>query len=1063
MRPAPRPWGPSSDPSRPEGTGPFGRFARPTRSAPDSPRTLAPPEPNPEAETGFGGVRIGVGASDVGGEGPEAERLWSERVLDLAVRLQRMAGPGEVIVSESVYRSVGDAAELRPVDPRAPAEGDASVGPLRLLSVTPGPTALGLVTAPLIGRDREMSTLREAFERSVAERRGLLVRVIGDPGIGKTRLTEELLGELERERGARTVRIRCRPASEGGITWPLAELVAGVIGLAPGDDAERVRARIEALLPGDPDARRAAERLLPVLGLPGRCVAAETGWALRRLLEGAAQDRPLVVAIDDAERAEPAFGLLLDQAIRRVRAVPLLVVLVGPAESGDAAAGSIVRLEPLPHRALGELVSGVLGDRGLSAEIRDALVAPCAGNPLIAEQYAAMLIGQGYLRLDLGRWVATTPPSAFPVPESFDALLELRLAELGAPERALIGAAAVVGERVDVDCLGDIVSDRSAEELRDHLGSLVGVRLVREAGEGVIEFVHPLVRAAAREAVPAELRAELHERCARWLGEAGVPVHERLPEVLGAHLEAAARGGAGAAAARAAELLSRASDGAEALTDLRGALALRLRAAALVPADDPRLAALLLDAGRLQGALGEVRAADGLLAQASRVALTNGERGLEHRAKLLRAALRLDAPDPDALERVREIADAAIEECAEHGDHLGLAWAWSARGAVYRRRGHWAAAADAAARAAEHAAAAGRRDDEIRALQELASAVADGRLPVAESVRRCEEVLDRVRGERPAEQVVAAILAELLARAGRLDPAREQAAEAAQALDGLGMEPGQATCLLALGRIEARSGRLGEAESALRRAIELATSAGDRATRLRSAASLAGLLLDSGREQEALHMVEEGGPAPSDDVPVRVEWEATRARALAASGRSGEANALARRAVTLAEQTDLVDLRARALLDLADVLRISGRPNEAAPFARRALRALERKGAAGQIAVARAVLERIARPPGAADAIPAGRAGEHDEEEEASVEPAPAWGEAETPEAPPTLETEEDRTVHAEAAGPTEAGPGEAGPGEAAEVAPAPALAAGEGRGSEPQSQAAARRFRWRW
>src|SRR5581483_7356096 len=189
----------------------------------------------PAVGAGAGGVpaaasiRIGVGASDLGGDGPDAERLWSERVLDLAVRLQRMAGPGEVIVSESVYRSVGDAAELRPVDPRAPAEGDASVGPLRLLSVTPGPTALGLVTAPLIGRDREMSTLREAFERSVAERRGLLVRVIGDPGIGKTRLTEELLGELERERGARTVRIRCRPASEGGITWPLAELVAGVI------------------------------------------------------------------------------------------------------------------------------------------------------------------------------------------------------------------------------------------------------------------------------------------------------------------------------------------------------------------------------------------------------------------------------------------------------------------------------------------------------------------------------------------------------------------------------------------------------------------------------------------------------------------------------------------------------------------------------------------------------------------------------------------------------------------------------------------------------------------
>src|SRR5581483_9412829 len=155
-------------------------------------------------------------------------------------------------------------------------------------------------------------------------------------------------------------------------------------------------------------------------------------------------------------------------------------------------------------------------------------------------------------------------------------------------------------------------------------------------------------------------------------------------------------------------------------------------------------------------------------------------------------------------------------------------------------RGHWSAAADATARAAEHAAAAGRRDEELRALQELARAVAHGRLPVVESVR----------GERPAEQVVRAILAELLARAGRIDSAREHATEAVAALEELDMEAAQATCLLALGRVEALSGRSDEAERALRRAIELAEE--DRATRLRCTASLAHLLLDAGREPEAL-------------------------------------------------------------------------------------------------------------------------------------------------------------------------------------------------------------------
>ncbi len=1041
----------------------------------------------PAVGAGAGGVpaaasiRIGVGASDLGGDGPDAERLWSERVLDLAVRLQRMAGPGEVIVSESVYRSVGDAAELRPVDPRAPAEGDASVGPLRLLSVTPGPTRLGLARPPLIGREREIALLREAFDRTVAARRGSLIRVIGDPGVGKTRLIEELLGDLEREGAARTVVVRCRPAAEGGLTWPLAELVAAAIGLEPGEDPERARARIEGLLPGDPDAGRVAERLLPALGLPGRGAAAETGWALRRLLEGAAAGRPLVVAVDDAERAGSAFGRLLEDVVRRVRAAPVLVVVVGWGEEEAEAAGtgSTVRLEPLPDRALGELVSGVLGDRALSSEIRDALVAPCAGNPLIAEQYVAMLVDHGYLGLDLGRWVATAPPSELPVPESFDALLELRLAELGGPERALIGVAAAIGERVDLGCLGDIVADRSPEELRDQVESLVGVRLVRLEDGRALVFVHPLVRAAARELVPAELRAELHERCARWLETSDVPLHERSPEVIGAHLEVAATAGAGAPA-RAAELLSRAAEGVETLGNLRGALALRLRAAALVPEEDRRLADLLVHAGRLHAALGEVRAADGILAHAGRIALTHADRAREHRAKLLRAALRLDAPDPDALERVREVADATIEECAELGDDLGLAWAWSARGAVYRSRGHWSAAADATARAAEHAAAAGRRDEELRALQELARAVAHGRLPVVESVQRCEEVLERVRGERPAEQVVRAILAELLARAGRIDSAREHATEAVAALEELDMEAAQATCLLALGRVEALSGRSDEAERALRRAIELAEE--DRATRLRCTASLAHLLLDAGREPEALELVDEAEPAASDDVPVRVEWEAARARALAAAGRYGEANALARRAVTLADQTDLVELRARALLDLADVLRISGRPNEATPFAHRALRALERKGATGEVAVARAVLERIDRPraeavPSAsipAEAVPSasipaeavpGEPAAGPDAEAGTFEPAPTVADAAMPE----IRDPDPRL----GSGPTdqsgEAANDGADPLDSAELPPTPDLppsqraATPHDEQAEQESHAPGRRFRWRW
>jgi class 3 adenylate cyclase len=197
-------------------------------------------------------LRVGVGATEVPGEDPETEHLWAERVVDLAVRLQRMAEPGEVIVSEGVYRMVGSAATLQPVDQRASMDGDRSVGPLRLIDVTPGPTNLGLGEAPFLGRERETASLREILDQTVAASACTLVRLTGAPGLGKTRLGDELLRTLGDEGVAVTVRARCRPLAEGGVTWPLADIVASVIDLAAGDGPEQAREKIERLLSGDP-------------------------------------------------------------------------------------------------------------------------------------------------------------------------------------------------------------------------------------------------------------------------------------------------------------------------------------------------------------------------------------------------------------------------------------------------------------------------------------------------------------------------------------------------------------------------------------------------------------------------------------------------------------------------------------------------------------------------------------------------------------------------------------------------------------------------------------------
>ncbi len=155
------------------------------------------------------------------------------------------------------------------------------------------------------------------------------------------------------------------------------------------------------------------------------------------------------------------------------------------------------------------------------------------------------------------------------------------------------------------------------------------------------------------------------------------------------------------------------------------------------------------------------------------------------------------------------------------------------------------------------------------------------------------------------------------------------------------------------------AGQPEEAERALRRVADMADRVGDREILSQVAAALARVFLDRGRAQEALELTEATEPPTWDDVAIQVEWRAVRARALAAAGGHEEANYLGRQAVKLADQTDLVELRSGALLDLADVLLQAGRPNEAMPFARRALRALERKGVEGAAERARAVIEQV--------------------------------------------------------------------------------------------------------
>jgi tetratricopeptide (TPR) repeat protein len=973
------------------------------------------------------GLRAGVGIAEVVGEGPEAEALWRGRVIDQAAGLRRRAEPGEIVVAESVYRRVGGDAELEPIHPNASIDGTEPTGPLRLLEIGPDPATRTLGRPGLVGREEEMERLRSALRHAAAERTGVVVRVFGDPGAGATRLVEDFLDEVVAEDRARVASVRWGPAAEPGGLAALAGLLEAIAGFGPSTGVEDVRAGIERLLEGRPDGDRVARRLLPALGLPGAADPDATGWALRRFLEAAAEERPLVLLADDADRAGPWFLELVRTATLRSGA-PVLVVATGG--TGGWPDGWVrepveqVRITPLRPDEMRALLAELLRDPEPSSPARDRLVAAAGGNALRLEQLVAALADRGLLRWERRRWVPGT--GLQPFPQDLRELLSRRVQDLDLEERACLGLLSVAG--VDIPAaLVDELAPGDDPLTRDRLGALVARRFLGRESGGDVEtyrFGHELVRAAARSSVPPEIRAEVHERCARWLESRHSDRLERHAPAIAAHLEAAAALGREAGSSggdpgrRAAGLLATTADLLSALGDEEERLGALERAAALLEADDPTRAEVLLRTATALAALGRPGAAERLSIQAARASRDAGDRPLEARARLLRAALAVRGSRRDRTETIWAAADRAEAACGEAEDDAGLSSVWSARATVHRRWGHWAAAARDALRAADHAASAGLAREETESLRAMVEALEGMPAPVNESVDRCRAALDRSNGGGLTDVEASAVLGILLARRGSFEEAEAQIEAARHAAEELDRPAELARVLYRAARVEILARRPGRAEELLGQALDAAVRVGDEGLRAAIGSTLAHVMLDAGRSEEAIQLLENVWRAMApDDVVTQVAWRSARARAFAAQDRTEEAGEVARQAIRLAEQTDLMDVRAGALLAFAEVLRAQGRPNEATPFARRARRVLDRRGAVVPAERASALLESLAHPaadgpaadgglpapplPGAdpiqarAPAMEAGRAGV--EEPETSPEPDMEDAELERP------------------------------------------------------------------
>jgi class 3 adenylate cyclase len=852
-------------------------------------------------ELGISG-RIGVNTGEVL-TGTE-ERLATGDAVNVAARLEQAAQPGEVLIGAETLGLVGLAVEA----------GDEQLLELKGKSEPVAAHALVAVreaaershASGFVGRTRELRQLVEAWDRAVAGTRCELVTVVGDAGVGKSRLVAEALAQIE----ARVVRGRCLSYGDGITYWPVVEVVKQLDAL-PSD--ELAAGAIRSLL-GEGDAVSGTD---------------EIAWAFRKLLD---EQAPLVVCFDGIQWGEGVFLDLVESTALLSTGAALLLVCMARPELLDRRPGwpATLHLEPLPQEEADILIGDAVPD-----EVRQRIVQASGGNPLFLTEMVA-LSGEGGGEVE--------------VPPTLRALLAARLDQLNEPERRVLERGAVEGELFHRGAVQALAPEET--EVTPRLAALVRRDLVRPdqpqlPREDAYRFRHLLIRDAAYDSLPKATRAELHRRFASWLEGHGRSLVE-LDEILGYHLEQAAcyladLGQADPALAIAAgERLGAAGRRAQWRGDLGAAGRLLERSLALMRPYrlDIHLELALVDV--FQGA--DVGRAIAIADDAARRAERAGDDAGEALARTAAAGARMAGvqANSDELERRAREALPLLEAA---GDDDGLAYIFFALTRVAHMRARHEDWVRASEQAAQHARRAGHA---VPGGWLLATPFAVGPWPASEALAKLEALSPDQ--PHPGDLLVRGVL---LAMLDRIDEAWEVALSATERSRDFGFTWAETS----LDNIAEFAGDLQSRESYLRQACAKLETSGRMNQLSTYAPRLGRVLCELRRYEEAEELARKGRElgAP-EDLVTQFEWRRVQALVHSARGEHGEAEMLAREAVRFALETDSPVWQGQALCDLAEVLEASGRRQEAATALEQALRCYERKEI---IPLARRVRERL--------------------------------------------------------------------------------------------------------
>jgi class 3 adenylate cyclase/tetratricopeptide (TPR) repeat protein len=883
---------------------------------------------------------------------PEGEPFTLGDPVNVAQRLESAAGPGEILIGPITERLLRGSARVERIEPmRLKGKADL-VAAWRLVALNPM-RPVG-ARSSLVGRTAELGAMRDAFVEVIATRTPAMVTLTGPAGIGKSRLARELRNAIS-PRAAVAVG-RCVPYGEGVTYRPLAEIVRGL--------SERVdEDAISGLTGDDAEGRRVAARIARLVGAsPGPVAVEEAHWAVRRLFEVAARDRPLVVFVDDIHWAEPTLLDALEHVAAHASGVPLLVVCLArpelferrPEWMDEAERRSVVTLGPLDDAAAATLLAELAADGRVATVDRRRLLATAEGNPFFLEQMVAMLDEPAGLSGGL--------------PPTIQALLAARIDALPSPERAVLDRAAIEGGTFHTGAIARLLPADAATGLEERLAWLTRRQLIRPAqselrDEEAHRFAHILIRDVAYSLVSKAARADLHEGYAAWFDERG---DEARDEVVGYHLEQAhriheelhpaARERRRPLATSASRRLGTAGRAALDRGDLPAGVNLLERATALLAPDDPHRARTTADLGMALVQLGRLADATAVLDEAATRAAERGDALAEAHATTARFFACVQVDSAAAAEDLSADFDARARTFAVSGDEVGLDRLWRARGFVHWLAGRSAEAAADWMRGAGHAAAADDDHGRADALSWVICALALGPTPVWEAIERCDAMLAELAFERHVAALSMRPIAHLHAMAGSFDVARDLLERSNVMLGELGVSMHSAVthydALVAL-----LAGDAGRAEAVLRTGYEQLDAMGERSLLATSAGLLARALVEQDRSEEAwayLDVAEEA--AAPDDLSAHMVARTERARLLARRGAMAEADRLSAEAVALAAQTDWVIDRAGTLVARAEVLRAAGDSAAAVTTIREGLALYVRKGDVVSARRARALL-----------------------------------------------------------------------------------------------------------